>query len=127
MSAPRKMRKVFRAIGGLLRVIVQLALLSVDLLFLLYDLVMVNFLKTGILRGDCRGRTAHDGHCRPARKYTNRWLFHLVCADVHFPRQTPMPICKARRKLKIHFLRGLCGLLLILAVLCAALVGMALI
>ena len=119
-------RKFLRIFAVVMSWIGQVALLGVDFVFLAYDLVAVNLKKTGLFEQDCRGGIGNEGRCRPCRKYTNRWLFRVVCRDVRFPREVPAPGCAAPHGVRIYFIRSLGGVLLILILCCVALVGLAL-
>ena len=127
MSRRRNAQKVLQTAASVLRAVGQVALLSVDCLFLAFDVVAVNLKKTGLFKEDCRGGIGNEGRCRPCRKYTNLWLFRLICRDVRFPSEIPLPGCAARDGVRIYFLRSVGGALLILALLCGALVVMALV
>jgi len=88
------------------------------LVFLPFDLLVVNLKKTGIFGLDCRGERASEegGPCQPAYKYTHRVLFRLVCRDLAKAQQSPFPQCMATERTRIYFARGVCTALAIAAV-----------
>ncbi len=83
-------------------------MLPVDLLFLLFDAFSVNVRKTGWLGVDCRGRDSYAGGvCPPARKYTNKLLFKLICPEMGRARAERRTVCRAGEKPAIRFVRAI--------------------
>jgi len=112
-----------RAIHGLVRVLsvparwlAHVLMLPVDAAFLLFDLFWVNLKKTPLFEEDCRGMYPEGGGpCGPAEKYTNRFLFRVVCRDLALSDVEARPICRAGDRLRIYFIRGLFAGLLVTA------------
>ena len=99
------MRSVGRSIGFLLT---RLLLLPVDIFFLAYDLFSVNLQKSRLTGKDCRGRfaDAERGPCPPCWKYTNGFLFRLVCSDMACGQADDEPHCEAGKHVRIYPLRN---------------------
>lgn len=108
-SSTGRLRAGLSALGGLLG---RFVVLPIDCLFFLYDSFAVNLRKTGIFGSDCRAGLpdAAEGPCRPASKYTNKWLFRLVCPDAHRREEAPGPACGVTGAVRLYLLRGLLGL-----------------
>ena len=116
----RKLRVAARFVGPAL-------LLPIDCTFCLYDVLVVNLRKTGWFEYDCRGPIAGDGPCHPCLKYTNRWLFRLVCRDVEASADDGPPRCSTGEQVHIHAARSLLGAAMMLVVFVGSLVGVALV
>lgn len=87
----------------------RLAILPVDCLFCLYDALAVNLRKTGLFGRQC----GEGGFCRPAAKYTNKWLFHLVICPHHRKASDEAPLqCTVNGVDRPRLLRLLLPLLL---------------
>lgn len=88
------------------RVILHVIMLPVDLLFLLFDAFSVNIRKSGLFGLDCRGRDSYTGGiCPPARKYTNKVMFRLICPEMG--RSQRRTVCQAGEKPAIRFVRAI--------------------
>ena len=111
-------RKIDRIVGGALETAFKTAgrilVLPVDFAFFLYDIWAVNLKKAGLFRYDCQGKTGH--HCPVAEKYTNKWLFHLLCRDVRSSSKAQKELCTAGSHKKIYTFRALLVLLAFLLV-----------
>jgi len=114
-------RLVARLLAPPLRVLWHIVMLPVDLAFLVFDAFWVNFRKTRILGTDCRGRYSYSGGvCPPARKYTNKVLFRLICPDMGRSRAEGRTVCRAGERPSLRIVRAF-FLLVFLA--CAGLAG----
>lgn len=100
----------------------RLLVLPVDCLFFLFDLLVVNLRKANVLPGDCRCPFG----CVAAEKYTNKFLFRLVCGDFRYDPGRDECECEAEDTAALHALRGVAGLLLLGTVIAAVLIGPAL-
>lgn len=118
----RIQRRLRRPVAAVARLIGHAVILPVDLAFVIFDLLYVNAKKTNVFRHDCRGPFGRrgGGPCPPCRKYTNRWVFRMVCADTFREPGTPDVICKAGVTTTLYWLRGGATLL------CAAALAVAL-
>ena len=117
----RRIRSKLRRLRPLGTLAAHLMMLPFDLVFLVYDFLFTNLRKTKLSRRSCRYRQTPSGeaYCRPSLKYTNRFLFRLICKDVTVG--TRVPICTAKgKRLKIYFVRGAIGSALVVAVLVGA-------
>jgi len=106
-------------LSAVTRGLAHVVMLPVEVLvFLPFDLLVVNLKKTGIFGLDCRGERAWEegGPCQPAYKYTHRVLFQLVCRDLAKAQQSPFPQCMATEHTRIYFARSVCTALAIAAV-----------
>jgi len=101
-------------------------LLPIDCLFCLYDVLVVNLRKTGRFRHDCRGPIGGDGPCAPCMKYTNRWLFRLVCGDLQPSDDAGPPHCGAGEDVRVQPIRGFFAAAIMLFLFGGSLVGIAL-
>ncbi len=100
-------RWVARLLGPPVRLVVHVVMLPVDLVFLVLDAFWLNVRKTGWFGTDCRGRDSFPGGpCPPARKYTNKFLFRLVCPEMARSRREPRPVCRAGEKPAVRLVRG---------------------
>ncbi len=89
------------------RLLVHVLMLPVDVVFLVFDVFWVNLRKTGWLSTDCQGRDSFQGGvCPPARKYTNRFLFRLVCPEIERTPDTGASGCLAHDGVRLHLVRG---------------------
>ncbi len=114
-------RWVARLLAPPVRLVLHVVMLPVDLVFLVLDAFWLNVRKTGWFGTDCRGRDSFPGGiCPPARKYTNKFLFRLVCPDMGRSRREPRPLCRAGEKPAVRLVRGL---LVVLAVAFVGLLG----
>jgi len=112
----RRVRRAFRLAKPLAAVMAHVVMLPFDLLFLVFDFVVVNVLKTRIFRRSCRHWRLPSGEvfCRPCAKYTNRFLFRMVCKDVSLAAR--QPICTAKgKRLKKYLLSGATASVFVLA------------
>lgn len=100
------MRWIMRTLRGLARVLGFALLFPIDCLLCLYDVIAVNLQKTGWFKYDCREPGEGDEVCRHCMKYTNRWLFRLICRDIELPDGSRTPLCGAREEVHIHAVRG---------------------
>mgnify|MGYP006284055179 FL=1 len=101
-------------------VLLRALMLPADCLLLLYDVLAVNLAKNRFTDGDCRDLTAGGGQaCPRCKKYTHKWLFHLVCRDVLFRDDVPFPCCDAEEDLRIPVARNVLAIILGLILLCS--------
>jgi tetratricopeptide (TPR) repeat protein len=102
-------------------VLLHIVMLPVDLLFLVFDAFWVNFRKTRILGADCRGRDSYNPVCPPARKYTNKALFRLICPEMRRSGVERRTVCRAGERPVLRIVRAF----FLIAVLgCAGLAGL---
>jgi len=100
-------RLVARLLAPPLRVLWHIVMLPVDLAFLVLDAFWVNLRKTRILGTDCRGRYSYSGGvCPPARKYTNKALFRLVCPEMGRSRAEGRMVCRAGERPSLRIVRA---------------------
>ncbi len=109
IRAPRPLRRFGRTVARLFRTparwLAHALLLPVDLLFLAFDLLSVNLRKTRLVKNDCRGKDSyHGGPCPPSRKYTNRFLFRLVCREAARGAHGGFS-CRAGERVRISYVR----------------------
>jgi len=128
ISPVRAMGNVLRLLWRILRpplaLLVHIVLLPVDLLFLVFDAFWVNLRKTGLLGRDCRGRDSFPGGvCPPARKYTNKFLFKLICPEMGLSRGTGRTVCRAGERARIRLVRAASALMLVLFVALAGIIA----
>jgi tetratricopeptide (TPR) repeat protein len=119
-SRDRTMGEVF---AGMVGVLGRIFLLPVDVMFCLFDIFWVNLQKTRLFSEDCRGWRGDAGPCGPASKYTNRWLFRLVCPLMEYSDEEPHPACTAEGNPPAHLFRGLAVILAFLLTAMGAFVG----
>lgn len=93
--------------GALTSLLGHFVVFPIDALFFCCDSFLVPLRKTGVFEHDCRGpfRGGREGPCGPAAKYTNKWLFRLVCRDACRQEEAPWPVCGARRGIRLYLLR----------------------
>jgi len=98
---------IWRLLRPPLRLLLHIVMLPVDLVFLFVDAFSVNIRKTGLFHLDCRGRDSYAGGiCPPARKYTNKYLFKLICPEMGRSRAERRTVCRAGERPAIRFVRG---------------------
>ncbi|KPK58199.1 MAG: hypothetical protein AMK73_09435, partial [Planctomycetes bacterium SM23_32] len=117
----RLLRRALRPVGRILvvpaRWLAHLVMLPVDVAFLFFDVLVVNLKKTRLFVNDCRGKDSYiGGVCPPARKYTNRFLFRLVCPEMGSGPHGVGAVCRAGEGVRFHLIRGACVALVIGAV-----------
>jgi tetratricopeptide (TPR) repeat protein len=99
-----------RLIGGLqacARIVGMALVLPVDCAFLMWDVFAVNLQKSRFFDQDCRGPLGGtDSLCPAATKYTNTWLFRLVCPETRKVDGIPFPACDAGGELRPYPLRA---------------------
>ncbi len=109
----RSLSALGRAAAPLARFLARVILLPVDLLFLAFDVLFVNLKKTRLFANDCRGPYGlPGGPCPPVQKYTNRFLFRLVCRDVCASAEGGPLMCGAARSARVYVARGILVVLL---------------
>lgn len=106
----RRARRLLAPVGRVLvvpaRWLAHVIMFPIDVAFLFFDLFFVNLKKTRIFSHDCRGRHSfRGGVCPPSRKYTNRFLFRLLCPEMGRGLEG-RGICRADEKVKVHLMRG---------------------
>lgn len=104
-------RFVFRLVLWVLAppvvVLWHIIMLPVDLVLLIFDAFWVNARKTGWFGVDCRGRDSYAGGvCPPARKYTNKLLFRLVCPEMGRNRSGAGAVCRGGEQPSVRLVRG---------------------
>jgi tetratricopeptide (TPR) repeat protein len=107
----RALRRLLAPVGRILavpaRLLAHLIMLPFDLAFLFFDVFVVNLKKTGWFASDCRGKDSYvGGVCPPARKYTNRFLFRLVCPEMGCGPRGVGSVCRAGEGPRFHLIRG---------------------
>jgi len=114
----RRVRRAFRLVKPLAAAVAHVVMLPFDLVFLVFDFVAVNALKTKLFRRwrRRRRRTLPSGEvlCRPCAKYTNRFLFRMICKDVSLAARQPICTAKGKRPKK-YLLRGATASIIVLA------------
>lgn len=101
-------------ISALTFLVGHILVFPIDCLFLLYDILAVNWRKLGLFGADCRDMR---GSCGSAAKYTNKWMFRLfVCPKVRRHEDSAHFSCGAPGR-RTQPIRGLLGLLFLAALL----------
>lgn len=108
--------------GRVLVFMAHVLVFPVDCAFCVYDVLTVNFKKTGLFGLDCRGRSGQS--CPPARKYTNKWLFRLVvCPDSRSATPQRSDACPRRDSVSRYPVRGVLFLLILACLVGGGVIG----
>lgn len=114
-------KRLRTTLGRGARAVGHVLLFPVDLAAAFLDLFIVNLLKTGVFKRDCRGPARKSGRpCGWIHKYANPWVFRIVCGDPVYHASVNQYVCHAKDRTSIFWLRGGAAFLLYTGVLVAA-------